>query len=67
MKKFRTKKGSIVTVQGNRVTTGEFNWLEEDACIDCVPVVSPDFDMLTWECSECGGGAAELYQVLTND
>ncbi|MBC8186443.1 hypothetical protein H8E88_35635 [candidate division KSB1 bacterium] len=68
--KYRTKKGSIVTVSGkySGIAKVEFDWLEEDACIDCVPEPYPEeFGIndyrLIWSCNYCDGGSAKLELI----
>ena len=41
-----------------------FDWFEEDACIECVPQATPVDGCLVWDCECCGGGSAELTEVI---
>ena len=65
--RYRTKAGSTVILSGQHcgIATVDFDWLEENACCDCVPSPYPVDGYLTWECDYCGGGSAELEEVST--
>lgn len=60
------------TAAGSKVTVGlivgaaiEFDWFEEpDACIECQAEFNPDKMQLFWLCHFCGGGRADLVEVI---
>jgi PHP family Zn ribbon phosphoesterase len=60
----KTKNGSTVISNDGQFIMGEFNWMGEDACLDCKPEVADDLKSLRWECEVCGGGCAKLYEVV---
>jgi hypothetical protein len=47
-----------MTISGGYVDV-TFDWLEEGACIDCVPQPQDCGGDLVWHCEECEGGRAE--------
>ena len=51
-KKYRTRAGSIVHIDGSR-TMVEFDWLEEAACFDCVVDPRPEIERSEPACSAC--------------
>ena len=67
--KFKTKAGSLVTITGRYggIAEVDFDWFEEDACIDCEPDPYPEWPgeawILRWHCDFCGGGKAELFRT----
>lgn len=58
--RYRTPCGSYVEVSGKHSGTYRiaFDWVEENACIECNPYVHDR--ELHWECEVCGGGWAPL-------
>lgn len=60
---FKTKAGSVVEITKHFQAFIRFDWLEENACIDC-EVCSPEWNgeayELAWNCDICGGGFAIL-------
>ncbi len=70
---YKTQAGSIVRISGKHsgIAEVEFDWLEEDACIECEPNPYPEDDggrlILTWSCDYCGGGKAELTLLEWED
>lgn len=60
--KYKTAAGSTMTVTGKHggISEVEFDWVEEDACIDCVPELYDDNGYLVWTCRRCSGGSAKL-------
>ena len=64
--KFMTPSGSTVTVTGEHkgIVTVDFDWFEEEACIDCTPDIDETracgFHRLHWTCESCEGGSARL-------
>lgn len=67
--KYRTESGSTMTISGKHggISEVDFDWFEEDACIEC-SVESYDQDgYLVWYCDECGGGSAKLLPVVDNN
>ena len=62
---YRTANGSEMWISGKvgGISEVSFDWLEESACCDCRPVAYAQDGRLAWECSECGGGSAELVLV----
>lgn len=64
-----TQAGSIVRISGKHsgIAEVDFDWLEEDACIDCKPNPYPEDDgdslILTWSCNYCSGGHATLIPL----
>jgi hypothetical protein len=65
---YRTAAGSTVQISGKHAGvfyTAIFDWLEEGGCIECtashIPVRIDGDWCLTWDCEECGGGAARIY------
>ena len=63
--KYRTKRGSTVTISGKHggISRVDFDWCEEDACIDCEPRAYDTDGHLVWDCEICGGGMAKLEKV----
>lgn len=67
---YKTKAGSIVRISGkySGITEVDFDWLEEEACIECQPDPYPEWDgnnlVLTWHCEYCGGGKAVLFPAV---
>lgn len=62
--RYRTKNGSTMEISSDHcgISTVSFDWVEEDACIDCKVCAYADEDgFLVWECEHCGGGRAELF------
>ena len=66
---YHTDAGSLVTVaglHGGRASV-EFDWFEENACVDCRPDRYPERDgdelYLVWSCDECGGGRSVLRKL----
>ncbi len=63
---YTTPAGSTLVVSGKHsgVFATAFDWVEEDACVDCrvdtVPVADGGEWFLCWSCSECNGGRACL-------
>lgn len=70
---YETKAGSIVKISGkySGIAEVEFDWLEENACIDCEPNPYPedqgDSLILTWSCDYCSGGHAVLTPLEEED
>ena len=64
--KYHTSAGSTMTISGKYggISTVEFDWVEENACLDCVPDAYDDEGYLTWHCDICGGGRAKLTKSL---
>ncbi len=63
--KYRTLKGSTMQISGKHsgISVVFFDWVEEDACCDCVPELYDDYGFLIWHCSVCSGGSARLFAV----
>ena len=59
---YQTVNGSRVTVSGRHsgIYEIEFDWVEENACIECRPSVYDG--SLVWDCDHCNGGRAMLHQ-----
>jgi hypothetical protein len=51
-----------MTISGKHggISEVEFDWFEEDACLDCIPAPYDDDGYLVWTCPVCGGGKAKL-------
>ena len=49
-----------VTGQHGGISEVVFDWVEEEACIECKPEPYDDGGWLTWTCEVCGGGSAKL-------
>lgn len=70
--KYKTAAGSTVVISGDHsgISTVEFDWLEENACVDCeaaaYPVKQGADWFLEWSCEECGGSMAVLYPDTGN-
>lgn len=66
---FITPNGSKVKVEGAHkgIVTVDFDWFEEDACIDCEPDIDETrhcgFHRLHWACESCGGASARLTPI----
>ena len=66
---YATKAGSCVEISGKHfgISNVEFDWFEEDACIECdvdpYPIWNGACFTLQWNCEECGGGFAELIET----
>lgn len=61
--RYVTEAGSVVVISGERGERVEttFDWVEEPyACCECVVDPYPVGDRLTWECTHCGRGSAQL-------
>ena len=60
---YRTRAGSTVRISGEHsgIYEIEFDWVEENACVDCVPAVNDGY--LSWHCERWGGDSARLYPV----
>ena len=56
---YRTAAGSEMWISGGRSRV-EFDWVEEDACCDCMPAAYEQDGCLVWRCASCGGGRAAL-------
>ena len=58
---YRTPAGSRLTVSGEHsgIFTVDFDWVEENCCVDCVPDPVPDNGDLVWHCERCLGGRAK--------
>ena len=65
--KYRTEAGSTMIISGKYagISTVEFDWLEEDACCECVPEPYEVDGDLVWHCDYCVGGRAELFPTDT--
>lgn len=68
--KYETEKGSMLEISGKYgcIARVNFDWLEEDGCIDCQCEPYPEeFDdndwRIVWNCEYCGGGNARLHFV----
>ena len=66
---YKTEKGSTLTISGKHsgIVILSFDWLEEDACVDCEVSPYPEDGFLVWNCEYCGGGSAELILQETID
>jgi len=52
----------VISGKHGGISTVEFDWVEEDACVEC-QVESYDIDgYLVWHCDYCGGGKAKLMR-----
>ena len=67
---YETKNGSTVEIFGKHSggSRVNFDWLEENGCIDCEPQAYPeewdsDDVRLVWNCDYCGGGNAKLHKA----
>ena len=60
-----TAAGSTMRVFGQHGGKSKviFDWVEEDACIDCVLEPYDDDGYLVWHCEVCDGGKAKLNPV----
>jgi hypothetical protein len=60
--RYRTAAGSLVTISGAHARNYaiDFDWFEEEACIECHPSVDFESCRLVWDCDYCDGGSAEL-------
>lgn len=59
--KYMTAGGSTVTLSNNGTrSVVDFDWSNEDACIECEVYNYPDDDFLVWYCESCCGGLALL-------
>lgn len=50
----------VISGKYGGISRVDFDWLEEGACIDCVPSAYEDEGDLVWSCDICGGGRANL-------
>ena len=57
-----TESGSTVKSEGGRSFVN-FDWVEEDACVECKVDPAPREGSLFWDCEECGGGSARLLPL----
>ena len=59
---YKTAAGSTMTISGKHggISTVDFDWLEEEACIECQPEPYDADGYLVWQCDYCGGGKAKL-------
>lgn len=59
--KYRTEGGSTVALSNNGTrSVVDFDWSNEDACIECEVNNYPDDDFLVWYCESCCGGRSRL-------
>ena len=72
--KYKTENGSTVEISGKHsgISSVVFDWLEEDACVDCeVEPYPEEFDKddlrLIWRCEYCGGGNAKLQKTTIGE
>ena len=56
--KYHTASGSEVLIREKGGTVIEFDWFEEDACIEAEPWIEDR--KLLWSCDCCGEGEATL-------
>ena len=66
--KYKTANGSTMTIHGVHAgkSAVSFDWLEEDACPDCIPEAYDDDGYMVWRCEVCGGGKAKLLADREN-
>lgn len=61
---YKTAAGSRMTISGAHggISRVDFDWFEEGACCDCEVCAYEDDGRMIWQCDECGGGSAELFE-----
>ena len=61
---YRTAVGSEMWITRNGgKSVVEFDWLEENGCIECRVEPYEQDGNLVWHCDECGGGSAVLQKI----
>ena len=61
---YHTKAGSTMQISGKHsgISEVDFDWVEEDACVDCEVQAYDRDGYLIWSCDYCGGGSALLIR-----